>query len=353
MSVDPPRRHPSRARTVPTPIYTPPTTFTSKTPISHTSLKLPLKLKLNIRLKAKKGTNYPLPSPVPSKKFGRGLLPTPTITTININDLSSEATTLQAFKRRDQAVDLLSHLAKGTDILAVQETGLTPHNRRYLTSRFPQSTIFYNNLRQGVAGTLVVLSLDLTRRYKTKEIPLPGLEGYIQLLQFSDPADPMDTPSWQFINCYFYTGTEYGKQSRQLNILLSLLTNLLIAPITFLAGDFNFVTNSLDTSSTSRSSLLRKDDLQTWIEILGRLQVEDNSASFHTRFQICREAVMSQSARLDRIYSPISDALLTVYTPHLELVRHWSNGGLYLIQCLRAEARLWPSLHTTRWFPDY
>ena len=38
---------------------------------------------------------------------------------------------------------------------------------------------------------------------------------------------------------------------------------------------------------------------------------------------------MSQSARLDRIYMPISDAIRTIFTPHLELVRHWSNGGLY------------------------
>ena len=58
----------------------------------------------------------------------RNPLPTPRLTTININDLSSEAVTVESITRRSLAADYMEDLMKNTDILAVQETGLRKGN---------------------------------------------------------------------------------------------------------------------------------------------------------------------------------------------------------------------------------
>ena len=327
-----PLRRSERLRALPIKLYDPPTAISlAQSPTLCARTKKRSHLNTKIRVNVKRSIPFTQSFHSTTSTFTPDLFPTPTITTFNVNDLSSEASSPPSLYRRDQAKSMLADLLGSTDILAIQETGLRFGNRHYLQGTFPNSLICYNNYphKIGTAGTMIILSPSLSRKYRVKEFCLPGLEGYVQLIQFSNPHDPCSTPIWQFLNIYLYTGPESSKQAQQIARLLAELKMIQLAPITYMAGDFNFITCPADTTSSSCKSMLKANALNDWKDILVLLKVADVYASFHTRFQICYDTPMSHSSRLDRVYIPDSEAVLTIYQPSLELVKHKNNSGLY------------------------
>ena len=132
-----PSRRSNRDRTLPKPLYHPPQAF-SNAPRNPTKKK---KLMIDTHKTTKRPCYPSMPAYDTNGPPVRTPMPIPRITTININDLSSEALTGDAIARRSQAADYLEDLLRNTDILAVQETGLRPGNKNYLQSRFPRSKI--------------------------------------------------------------------------------------------------------------------------------------------------------------------------------------------------------------------
>ena len=215
-------------------------------------------------------------------------VPTPRITTININDLSSESVTKEATTRRSQAADYLDDLLRSSDILAVQETGLRPGNKNYLHSRFPRSKILYNNAAKlGTAGTMIILSPEFTLKYHVEEERIAGVEGYVQLIRFKDPRDVEGPILWQLYNVYLHTSDKPADQLNQLQRILQHANASATPPITYMAGDFNFVHDPSDTSSVSEHSVIRGERKTTWEALLRRLNIMEVKADYHTRFKIC------------------------------------------------------------------
>ena len=323
-----PLRRSLRDRTPPTPHYLPPSSFTTPTPSTNRKKKTKRNYANHQRTKRAR-TTYDL-TPDITKRTTRDPIPTPSIITININDLSSEAVTVEAIARRSQAADYIEDLLKGADVLLIQETGLRTSNKHYLQSRFPNSRILYNNSSKlGTAGTMIILSPAYTARYAIQEISIPGLEGYVQLIKFLDPTDQSHTPLWQLYNVYLHTADKQLEQLSQMQTLLRHALTTPDPPITYIAGDFNFVHSPLDTTSSNDNALLRGDRKLTWESFINHLQLKEVTAAFHTRFKICQDVPSSESSRLDRFYIPSSEAILAVYTPKMDLVMHRLNSGLY------------------------
>ena len=321
-----PVRRSLRDRTHPTPHYLPPLTFT----VPNRNKKKNKNRKCEHLKHTKRArTTYDL-KPDATHHLPRDVIPTPRITTININDLSSEACTIDAMSRRGLAADYIEDLLAGTDILAIQETGLRPGNKHYLQSRFPRSRIIYNNSSKlGTAGTMLILSPEYTKRYAVQEHNIPGLEGYVHVIKFLDPTDSTHSPLWQLYNVYLHTSDKQQEQLAQMKTLLNYALTSPHPPLTYITGDFNFVHSAMDTTSTSDSCVLRGERKHIWGALLTHLQLMEVTADFHTRFKICQDAPSSESSRLDRFYIPASEAIHSIYTPKLDLVMHRLNSGLY------------------------
>ena len=320
-----PLRRSLRDRTPPTSHYVPPLSFTTPAPNKkHKRNKVD-----HLQRTKRARTSYSL-LPDTSARFNRDPVPTPTIITININDLSSEAVTVEAISRRGLAADYIEDLMKSADILAIQETGLRPGNNRYLQSRFPKSRIIYNNSHKlGTAGTILILSPDYTRRYAIQEVTIPGLEGYVQLIKFLDPTDLSCTPLWQLYNVYLHTSDRQLDQLSQMSVMFQHALTTPEPPLTYMTGDFNFVHSPMDTTSSTDTALLRGERKLAWEGLLQHLKIKEVTADFHTRFKICHDSPSSESSRLDRFYIPSSEAILAIFTPCVDLVMHRLNSGLY------------------------
>lgn len=104
-----------------------------------------------------------------------------------------------------------------------------------------------------------------------------------------------------------------------------------LALCTYMAGDFNFVTTSQDTTSYTKSRQLSAEALELWLQLLDKLCVQDAGGvdDPHTHFKICNQTAESHSSRFDRIYVPRSCALWTVFKLHIELIHHAHNSALY------------------------
>ena len=118
-----PSRRSTRDRAAPS-TYQPSLTFSPKSHRTPNNNKKRTSRKTDMSRRIKRARTPYAPMHDTDYARPRDPVPTPRITTININDLSSEAITVESSTRRSQAADYIEDLLRTTDILAVQETGL-------------------------------------------------------------------------------------------------------------------------------------------------------------------------------------------------------------------------------------
>ena len=213
-------------------------------------------------------------------------------------------------------------------IICLQETKLRAGEASSLRSLLPNHTIFYDNnplnspktpLPEFKAGVLTAFHSSLLRDYTIHRIPAHNdLDGHVALFFLS--CNSNSKPSLVVVNLRFLTLPDHSATLRSQEHFCSLITSSLslflraqpaLRPIIFLSGDFNFVTNPSDTTSTK--SLPSRP---SWDSLLETFNLSDLQQDTHTfLFHSDDPNVLPRSSRLDRIYSNFSEADRTILTP--------------------------------------
>lgn len=230
-------------------------------------------------------------------RFKDSVLLVPRITTLNVNNLSYYNTTKQGRARHCHILETLRTLSTTNDIVCLQETGLARNEKLALSNSLPRCKVTLSSAEHNVAGVAVVDCPSLLETYSVNNLLLPStLNGYVLGRSYHPKNPDSGYTAFQIINSYFYTGED--KEARQSTICESLLKVDNSLP-TFLCGDFNFVTEALDSTSASRPS---NPFLSLFNKVLAHFGLVEAPSEDHTFFRF--SSAGNHSARLDRFYIP-------------------------------------------------
>ena len=254
------------------------------------------------------------------KASGEGIdsyIPHPCITTFNINSLSYHALGTKGTTRRQRKINYIDKLLKGCDILCLQEPKLGKYDSSALKTHFPHHHIFYNNYRLNHAGTMVLVNRKYGRNFHIEELTLPpSTEGRVQALRFSSKAHPrIAKAGFDLLNAYLPAG---DKAKKRLD-LLSTIPLLKTPGHLFLCGDFNFTVEGQDTSNANACIKLNTTEFDRWEKLCDRLRIREVAQDTHTHFALMDDTSLSRSSRIDRIYTSLTDAELSVMTAMAEV----------------------------------
>ncbi len=256
-----------------------------------------------------------------SLSFANSTVVVPRIVSYNVNGLSYYSTDSDGVFRKNLAAQAISDFVPRCDIICLQETNLTLAERLCFSS-LPGCIVSFNSLKRGVAGTLIIDTPSILKFYKPLDVSLP-LEcgGYVQCRRYI----PLSAThkAFQLVNCYFFTGpNKFALQSSLIDAIREIGN---VFP-TFLCGDFNFITDVKDTSSSSPT--LPPAEFSAKFDSLKEfLDVVEVPHSDHTYFHLMSDisSPHSHSSRLDRFYIPSSLARSPVFDPAVSFIPHHSN----------------------------
>ena len=214
--------------------------------------------------------------------------------------------------RRQRKLAYIDKLFKGCDILCLQESKLGSFDSSALKTHFPLHHIFYNNHRLNHAGTMVMVSQKYGRNFHMEELTLPPTTaGRVQAIRFSAKAYPtIAKAGFDLFNVYLPAG---DKAKERLD-LLTTIPPLKTPGHSFLCGDFNFTVEEQDTSNSDSSIRLKTTEFDRWeqLYICDRLRLKEVTQGTHTHFALMDDTSLSRSSRIDRIYTSLTDAELSV-----------------------------------------
>jgi exonuclease III len=255
----------------------------------------------------------------PVNKHPHTNIPTPRTVTFNFNSLSQYNTSQAGLARRDNMISNLRALMKTTDIICGQETHLLPGEKRVLTGLFPNWVILYNNhpnpnhSKTLIAGTIILISPKYHRHYYINHLDIGyDTRGYIQVAQLQPKIENNNLSAFQIINLYL-PAINHTTKIPHIKATLQLTNKI----HTFALGDFNFVEQPEDASHPR--SEIPEGLNKVWITFIDHFKLRENHQPLHTRTQISTDPSLSNTARLDRIYSSYSEADLTIITPFATL----------------------------------
>ena len=145
------------------------------------------------------------------------LLPTPRISSFNLNGFSAYQGHLVSKARHLALLRIILALTATSDIINLQETRLNPYDYHILNSNFPKWKIYHNNNNSKSLGNAILVSprlhqpLEITEHIHHK--------GSTHSLTFTHP-DP-SYPSFESCNVYFPAGATWPDKIHHLNPLLS------------------------------------------------------------------------------------------------------------------------------------
>jgi ribonuclease HI/exonuclease III len=238
------------------------------------------------------------------------------LTSHNITSLSAHASTPSLIARHQSVINHITLLLQLNDIICLQETHLGSLEQGVLSLYFPDHLVFYNNLQHGRGGTLVIVTPKFARRFIITEVPLhPDAKGRVQVLKFSSRSHPSHArSSFCLINVYLTSGhcsTSMARKYRELRTLRAIPSGI----PNFLVGDWNFVEHTEDSPSRNTATFLRGLALREWERLVARLRLTEIHQPTHTYWHLSSDPNHSASSRLDRGYSSLSTAELSLVNP--------------------------------------
>jgi ribonuclease HI/exonuclease III len=248
-------------------------------------------------------------------------IPHPCITTHNIASLSQHAHDAKGAARRQRKLNHIDRLLGSCDILCLQETNLGKHDSTALATHFKTHRPFHNNLSLGKAGTMVLVSTKVQRMYHIQPIPLPeAQDGRVQVIRFTSKAHPtIAEASFTLVNVYLpANGLNAGKIGHLSTLLRPHIKRRLKGRI-FMCGDFNFITEAGDATNPHASIRLGKTDKVEWERVEHGLGLREIKQDTHTHFALTQEVSHTRSSRIDRIYTSLTDAELSVIAASAEI----------------------------------
>jgi ribonuclease HI/exonuclease III len=248
-------------------------------------------------------------------------IPHPCITTHNIASLSQHAHDAKGAARRQRKLNHIDRLLGDCDILCLQETNLGKHDSTALATHFNTHRPFHNNLCLGKAGTMVLVSAKVQKRYHIKPIPLPeAQDGRVQVIRFTSKAHPTITNAgFTLINVYLPANGLNASKIAHLSALLHPQIKKRLRGRIFMCGDFNFITEDEDATNPLTSIRLGKADKTAWEKVEQGLGVREFKQDTHTHFALTQETSHARSSRIDRHYTSLTDAELSVIAASTEI----------------------------------
>ena len=237
-------------------------------------------------------------------------IPHPSFCTYNLNGIS------EGTERCHYILKNLDKLTETFQLILAQETKLgTGENAiLFLKKRYPKWGVFHSAKQAGSAGVLTLVSPSLLVDYKIEEINIE--QGRALVLHFQPKEVGGESPSnceMTVINFYLKSGN-YNKD--KIDVLTNTRTTVRARGLCLVGGDFNFVLNNEEDSSSNSNYRSTSRELRNeWHRFISFYNLSEIYQRTHTHYQLCEEVELSNSARLDRIYSSHTAAQKEVFRP--------------------------------------
>ena len=226
-------------------------------------------------------------------------IPTPRVITLNVNTLGVNVNSDRA--RFNKVYRLLKYIAKGADVLLLQETN-TDLDVLDGVIRIPGFTSYAN------PGCTAIFIRDAVTVGCSVE-PFVITEGYTHGVRVT-PTDGTAyfTSSWTVLNIYLQSGSCDVKRAVRLSQIHELKNFTITTEFGLAGGDWNMVFSPDDTA-TGNHYASRGDDvllLESTLQALGLCEI------YQPDFTRYKNTDPPQAARLDRVYATHGVAIQTI-----------------------------------------
>jgi exonuclease III len=196
----------------------------------------------------------------------------------------------------------IARLAKTHAIILLQEVRIQSIHLRHLLTKLPHFSAHLNSSSTSTAGTLILTDdRRIPPQHITHNIIAPD---YIHSIDVSVPGS---TP-FSAVNTYIDPSGGWARKRH----LINRLTHAHLLPSKIIGGDWNFVTATEDSSSHSAHYHLSSSAKATIHAMLTTHTLTAVPSDTHTHFRA------TNSARLDRFYTSLSEAQHALHTPAIQ-----------------------------------
>ena len=257
----------------------------------------------------------------PSISFSSSSLPVPSLVSYNIRSASNYSTTARSISRRVSISKAISSFISKHDIVCLQETHLEASETHAL--KFPGCVTSLNNLDSSHAGTAIIDSPAISFFHTGSDVAVPDFaRGYIQLRRYS-PTSSSHLP-FQLFNVYFKSG-DYLFNTRLIKAMLKFPNDV----ATFICGDFNFIENPIDSSSSTHA-LPSSAFINIFNSLKAHFKLYDPPHDSHTFYHLTSDPTSpySWTSRIDRFLLPLILFNNPIITPTVSIPHHSTNLNL-------------------------
>ena len=242
---------------------------------------------------------------------GNPNIPHPSYCTFNFNGIN-EGTERCSYMLRN-----LDKLTETFQIVLAQETKLGNHKNSFLflQKRYPKWGVYHSAKQAGSAGVLILVSPTLLRDYKVEETVIEqGRALALYLLPKETEGERPSHCPMTIINFYLKSG---NCNKDKIDTLIKTRAVVRARGLCLVGGDFNFVLNNKEDSSSNSAYRSTSQELKNeWHRFISFYNLSEIFQRTHTYFQLCEEVELSNSARLDRLFSSHSAAQKEIFRPH-------------------------------------
>ena len=239
-------------------------------------------------------------------------IPTPRITSQNMNGLSCHYSGGRGLRRHIKVINSVKKLLAKNDIVCLQETKLPINESSILQKSLGNWKILYSNKRESSAGCVTLISpfyqkhFDIHHHINSHPSYTNGHILCVTLVPKHDSAH--FSHAFQVINLYLTSGNnsnDIEERAKQLEYVTSLPS----ASYNFAVGDFNFVENDNDTTSLTGKHRSTERFRNSWADFTSHFRLTEIFQPIHTYYRVTNQNRLSHTSRLDRIYTshPMSD----------------------------------------------
>jgi ribonuclease HI len=205
--------------------------------------------------------------------------------------------------RHDNMINLLQNILTIVPSLCLQECKLNAEDTVTLKNEFPHHQIFYNNLKKGEGGTIIMIHKSYKKYYTATNYRL--IKGRIQLARLN-PINTTLSPI-NIINVHIPS----NETDKHIKKLLTIDGSI----HTILGGDFNFTEHAIDNPSDTSKLTISGETLTTWIKVKQHFKFREIHQPIHTHYAPSEKITETRTSRIDRIYTNHSDADFMMVNP--------------------------------------
>ena len=289
-------------------------------------------------------------SPVQNTPVPRPLSPSVSINSWNATSTSCYALDPVGRVRKAAVATNFNKLSASADVTLIQETKCNSAEGNFgkgaLAKMATGCDVFYSNAKKGSAGVATLVRHSFLEFNVVTKVKLdPCLKGYVLALLIT-PMDAVLKP-YTIFNIYL-SSQDAAARFKQLKAIM-----LVPAPeFSFWGGDWNFITDPEDTSTTTFTDQ-PQNFLDLWSDFTSHFSLKEIYQPLHTYYHVCSDVALTTTRRLDRFYSSLTEADLavtpatasTVFLPHSVISRFAQKKK---ISGMSVRRPLYPSRTTLR-----